>query len=81
MSQRKGQGQGKGKGRPSPSRDVSVSKALSLLLRHAAQKEGLEMNAQGYANVADVVRSGLAILYGVDETDEWIVIFAESQVA
>ena len=38
------------------SRDVQVSKALSLLLRHAAEKEGLKMNAQGYANVADVVR-------------------------
>jgi 2'-phosphotransferase len=28
---------------------------LSLLLRHAAEKEGVKMNAQGYANVADVV--------------------------
>jgi 2'-phosphotransferase len=34
---------------------VQVSKALSLLLRHAAEKEGVKMNAQGYANVADVV--------------------------
>ncbi|KAJ5174935.1 uncharacterized protein N7482_000812 [Penicillium canariense] len=37
------------------SRDVQVSKALSLLLRHAAEKEGVKMNAQGYANVADVL--------------------------
>lgn len=36
-------------------REVQISKALSLLLRHAAEKEGLKMNAQGYANVADVV--------------------------
>ncbi|KAE8349859.1 KptA family-domain-containing protein [Aspergillus coremiiformis] len=36
-------------------RDVTVSKALSLLLRHAAEKEGLKMDAQGYANVADVL--------------------------
>lgn len=36
-------------------RDMMVSKALSYILRHAAEKEGLEMNAQGYANVADVV--------------------------
>lgn len=39
------------------SRDVQVSKAMSLLLRHAAEKEGLKMNSQGYANVADVVSS------------------------
>jgi RNA:NAD 2'-phosphotransferase (TPT1/KptA family) len=37
------------------SRDVQVSKALSLLLRHAAEKEGLKMNEQGYASVTDVV--------------------------
>ena len=36
-------------------RELQISKALSLLLRHAAEKEGLKMNAQGYANVADVV--------------------------
>lgn len=37
------------------SREVQISKAMSLLLRHAAEKEGLKMNAQGYANVADLV--------------------------
>ncbi|OOF95990.1 hypothetical protein ASPCADRAFT_48464, partial [Aspergillus carbonarius ITEM 5010] len=37
------------------SRAVTVSKALSLLLRHAAEKEGLKIDAQGYANVADVL--------------------------
>ncbi|KAE8391890.1 phosphotransferase KptA/Tpt1 [Aspergillus alliaceus] len=36
-------------------RDVTVSKALSLLLRHAAEKEGLKLDAQGYASVADVL--------------------------
>ncbi|RMJ21041.1 hypothetical protein PHISP_08088 [Aspergillus sp. HF37] len=36
-------------------RDVTVSKALSYLLRHAAEREGLKMNAQGYANVSDVL--------------------------
>ena len=49
---RRGGGRGGGQ-----SRDVQVSKALSLLLRHAAEKEGVKMNAQGYANVADVVSS------------------------
>lgn len=43
------------KGKREPSRDVTVSKALSYLLRHAAEREGLRMNAQGYANVRDVV--------------------------
>lgn len=46
----RGQGQG---------REVQISKAMSLLLRHAAEKEGLKMNAQGYANVADVVSACL----------------------
>ncbi|KAJ5919764.1 hypothetical protein N7454_009599 [Penicillium verhagenii] len=49
----RGQGRGGGQGQ---SRDVQISKALSLLLRHAAEKEGLKMNAQGYANVADVLQ-------------------------
>ncbi|KAJ5103287.1 hypothetical protein N7532_003816 [Penicillium argentinense] len=44
----------RGRGHP-PSREVQISKAMSLLLRHAAEKEGLKMNAQGYANVADVL--------------------------
>lgn len=44
-----------GGGRHEPSREVAVSKALSYLLRHAAEREGLKMNTQGYANVADVV--------------------------
>jgi 2'-phosphotransferase len=48
----RGRGQGQGQ-----SRDVQVSKALSLLLRHAAEKEGLKMNEQGYASVTDVVCS------------------------
>lgn len=44
----------RGRGGPQ-SREVQISKAMSLLLRHAAEKEGLKMNDQGYANVADVV--------------------------
>ncbi|KAI2792663.1 hypothetical protein POX_b02703 [Penicillium oxalicum] len=48
---RRGGGRGQGQ-----SRDVQVSKALSLLLRHAAEKEGVKMNAQGYANVAEVLQ-------------------------
>ncbi|KAJ5808698.1 tRNA 2'-phosphotransferase [Penicillium riverlandense] len=41
--------------RQPPSRDVQISKALSHLLRHAAEKEGVKMTAQGYANVSDVL--------------------------
>ena len=52
---RRGGGRGSGGRGQGQSRDVQVSKALSLLLRHAAEKEGVKMNAQGYANVADVV--------------------------
>ena len=48
-------GRGRGHGPGGSSRDVQISKAMSLLLRHAAEKEGLKMNAQGYASVADVV--------------------------
>jgi 2'-phosphotransferase len=34
---------------------VAVSKALSYVLRHAAEKEGVKIDSQGYANVADLV--------------------------
>ncbi|KAJ5083182.1 hypothetical protein N7456_012609 [Penicillium angulare] len=50
---RRPRGQNRGGGQ---SRDVQISKALSLLLRHAAEKEGLKINAQGYANVTDVLQ-------------------------
>jgi 2'-phosphotransferase len=52
MSQNQRRGRG---GKGNQSREVTISKALSLLLRHAAEKEGLKMDSQGYANVADVV--------------------------
>ncbi|PKX98204.1 tRNA 2'-phosphotransferase [Aspergillus novofumigatus IBT 16806] len=48
------QNQRRGRG-GNQSREVTISKALSLLLRHAAEKEGLKMDSQGYANVADVL--------------------------
>ncbi|RDW57542.1 tRNA 2'-phosphotransferase [Aspergillus mulundensis] len=50
-----GRGGGRGRDRKPPSREVTVSKALSLLLRHAAEREGLKIDSQGYANVADVL--------------------------
>lgn len=36
-------------------RDVLVSKALSKLLRHSAEKEGLKLDEAGYINLKDVV--------------------------
>ncbi|KAJ9315808.1 hypothetical protein DTO271D3_4064 [Paecilomyces variotii] len=67
------------KDRREPSRDVAVSKALSYLLRHAAEREGLKMNSQGYANVADVLAwkkikslkvTFPEILHAVDSSDK-----------
>jgi hypothetical protein len=45
---------GKGGGAPQP-RDVLVSKKLSWLLRHGAEKEGLVMGKGGYINLDEVV--------------------------
>jgi 2'-phosphotransferase len=43
-------------GRPMP-RGVVLSKALSHLLRHSAEKENLKISKEGYVNVADLVRA------------------------
>lgn len=45
---------GRARGGPMP-REVQVSKALSKLLRHSAEKEGLQLDAAGYINLKDVV--------------------------
>jgi hypothetical protein len=44
-----------GGGREQPSRERKIYLELYHLLRHAAEREGLKMVSQGYANVADVV--------------------------
>jgi len=45
-----------GRGRDgNPPREVQVSKKLSWLLRHGAEKEGLTLGPGGYINVNDVV--------------------------
>jgi hypothetical protein len=49
---RKGGGGGGGSGL---SREVQVSKKLSWLLRHGAEKEGLKLGPGGYINVEEVV--------------------------
>ncbi|PYH40944.1 tRNA 2'-phosphotransferase [Aspergillus saccharolyticus JOP 1030-1] len=40
---------------PKTGRQITVSKAMSFVLRHAAEKEGLKMDAQGYASVGDLL--------------------------
>ena len=46
---------GGGAGSAPPSRDVQVSKKISWLLRHGAEKEGFTLGPGGYVNVKDVV--------------------------
>ncbi|KAL1995639.1 hypothetical protein VTN49DRAFT_1826 [Thermomyces lanuginosus] len=41
-------------GKPA-SREVTISKALSTLLRHSAEKENIKISKEGYVNVADVL--------------------------
>ena len=49
-------GRGKAGGRKKPqSREVSISKALSFLLRHGADRVGIPVDEGGWANVQDVV--------------------------
>lgn len=50
----RGGGRGGAHGGPMP-REVQVSKKLSWLLRHGAEKEGLTMGKGGYICLADVV--------------------------
>lgn len=46
---------GRGGGRGPMPREVQVSKKLSWLLRHGAEKEGLKLGEGGYISVKDVV--------------------------
>lgn len=55
---------GRGRGGPMP-REVQVSKALSKLLRHSAEKEGLQLDAAGYINLKDVVGLIRAISFSI----------------
>lgn len=48
---------GRGGGRGGISREVAVSKALSKLLRHAAEDEGLAIDGEGFAKLDQVVSS------------------------
>ncbi|KAK0249191.1 tRNA 2'-phosphotransferase [Friedmanniomyces endolithicus] len=56
MAPRGGRGGGGGGGNRAPlSRDVQVSKKISWLLRHGAEKEGLQLDSRGFLNVQDVL--------------------------
>lgn len=57
MPGRRGGGSSRG-GRPPQSREMTVSKAMSFVLRHGAEAEGLKLDENGYANVAELVRKG-----------------------
>lgn len=58
-SSRGGRGGGRGgkdrKRREGDDPDRTISKALSWMLRHGAEKEGLKLRGDGYANVAELV--------------------------
>ena len=65
----RGGGRGKGRGGKSGggsggtlNREVAVSKALSKLLRHAAEDAGLKLDAEGYARLDDVVSTSTTYL-------------------
>lgn len=62
QSARGGRGKGKGSGGGGggavgggQNREVLISKALSKLLRHAAEEEGLKLDGEGYARLDLVV--------------------------
>ena len=42
------------------SREVNISKAMSFILRHGAQREGLKLDENGYARVDELV----CVLFG-----------------
>lgn len=53
----RGRGDHSGGSRGPLPRSVQVSKKLSWLLRHGAEKEGLKLDAQGYLNLQDVLNN------------------------
>lgn len=56
MPSRGGRGGGAGRGPRAPqTREVTISKALSFVLRHGAQAERIHLDEGGWANVEDIV--------------------------
>ncbi len=55
------------RGLPKDTPEVRISKTLSYILRHGAQKEGVPIRDDGYVKVADLVRiDELAALVATD---------------
>lgn len=50
-----GGGKSSAGGRPPPSREETVSRAMSYVLRHGAEKEKLKIDEGGFINCADLV--------------------------
>ena len=50
------------RGLPHDSSEVRISKTLSWLLRHAAQRQGLKIRNDGYVKVDDLVHACLSLL-------------------
>lgn len=46
---------------------MTVSKAMSFVLRHGAEAEGLKLDENGYANVAELVRKGFFCCWQMHE--------------
>lgn len=64
---------GRGRGRLDDS-NTKISKALSYILRHGAESEGLKLRGDGYANVAELVSSSvnpIEIVSLMEESNRW----------
>lgn len=53
-----------GGGRPPPSREETISRAMSYVLRHGAEKEKLRLDESGFIN-CEVLVSRSDFLFGV----------------
>ena len=47
---------GKGKNPRKIDEDTMVSKAMSKLLRHSAQEEGLKIDSRGYVDIRELIQ-------------------------
>lgn len=69
-------GSSKLRGLEKDSPEVRASKTLSWLLRHGAASEGLEMRADGYVKVNDLVRISFSLFcdYSIDRFLDLILV-------
>jgi len=81
----RGRGEGKGErggrddrecrggGRGGMKREVAISKALSKLLRHAAEDEGLALDGEGFARVDQVVSLVPFLVLVLPGLEDWLL--------